>query len=221
MDAAALLRPLSPAIAAIVTLGVTATVAVYCVGYSAFAGRPETLNSSFGWALVNVAPWVAAIELLKRVRSPVQFAAVLAMTAAVSVGAGAALLGSEPSMFEAWRRVPPLIATAAAALLLRRWRIRLEDAAAPAGPIPVPATRIDWVRAAGNYVELSIGGRTILHRTTLSAAERELGDHGFVRIHRSILVRRDRIDRFRGADVVLHDGTHLKVGKRYRSALAA
>ena len=34
-------------------------------------------------------------------------------------------------------------------------------------------------------------------------------------------VRRDRIARVRRQDVVLHDGTHLPIGKRYRAALAA
>src|SRR5918993_874819 len=53
------------------------------------------------------------------------------------------------------------------------------------------------------------------------ATEQALADHGFVRIHRSTLVRRDRIARVRPEDVVLADGTHLKIGKRYRASLAA
>ena len=85
---------------------------------------------------------------------------------------------------------------------------------------PAPA-QIDWVRAAGNYVELRSHGHTIVHRSSIAAVERDLADHGFVRIHRSILVRRDRIARIRPQDVVLVDGTQLKIGKRYRSDLAA
>jgi hypothetical protein len=216
---AALARPLSPLHAGIAVAGVSAAVALYCVGYSAMSGQRETLASALGWALVNVAPWLAAIELLKRQSTPGWMLAVLAGAAIVSLVLGALLLGSDLSRFEIWRRVPALLLCAAIGLMFLQLRKR--EAAAPTGPIPVPATRIDWVRAAGNYIELKIGDRVILHRTTLSAAERELGARGFVRIHRSILVRRDHIERIRGEDVVLRDGTHLKVGKRYRSVLAA
>ena len=80
---------------------------------------------------------------------------------------------------------------------------------------------VDWVSAAGNYVELRAGHRTIVHRSSIAAVESELSPHGFVRIHRSLLVRRDRIAKVRPQDIILHDGTHLKVGKRYRTALAA
>ena len=46
-----------------------------------------------------------------------------------------------------------------------------------------------------------------------------LARHGFVRIHRSHLVRRDAIVRIRTADVILRDGTSLKIGKRFRTRL--
>jgi DNA-binding LytR/AlgR family response regulator len=75
------------------------------------------------------------------------------------------------------------------------------------------------VSAAGNYVELRGSGRTVLHRAPLSHVQAELERHGFVRIHRSILVRRERIARVRRNDVILTDGTSLKTGKRYRSTL--
>ena len=215
----ALARPLSPLHAGIAVAGASAAVALYCVGYSAMSGQRETLASALGWAVVNIAPWLAAIELLKRQPDPGRMLFVLVGAVIASLLLGTVLLGSDLSQFEAWRRVPALLLCAGIGLLFLQLRRR--EAAAATGPIPVPATRIDWVRAAGNYVELKIGDRVILHRTTLSAAERELGERGFVRIHRSILVRRDHIERIRGQDVVLRDGTHLKVGKRYRSALAA
>ena len=77
------------------------------------------------------------------------------------------------------------------------------------------------MQAAGNYVELRANGQTVVHRSSIGAAERDLGRHGFIRIHRSTLVRRDRIARVRPHDVILTDGTHLKVGKRYRATLDA
>jgi hypothetical protein len=215
---ATLARPLSPLHAGVAVAGVSAAVAIYCIGYSAMNGQRETLASALGWAVVNIAPWLVAIELIKRHAHPRAMLVILVSAAVASVALGT-LLGSELSGFELWRRVPALLLCAVIGALFLHLRRR--EAAAQTGPIPVPATRIEWVRAAGNYVELKIGERVILHRTTLNAAERELGEHGFVRIHRSILVRRDHIARIRGEDVVLRDGTHLKVGKRYRSALAA
>lgn len=107
----------------------------------------------------------------------------------------------------------------AAVALALKWSQARTDR--EAGPLPLLPRQIDWVQAAGNYIELRAGERTIVHRTSLGAAERDLAGHGFVRIHRSTLVRRDRIARVRPRDVVLTDGTHLKVGKRFRSQLSA
>jgi hypothetical protein len=125
-------------------------------------------------------------------------------------------IGGEQVKFEIWRRVPPFAAVAAIVALLRSG----VAARQPFAEIPLLPRQIDWVRAAGNYVEIRADKRTVVHRSPIGSIERELADHGFVRIHRSTLVRRDRIARVRTEDVVLHDGTHLKIGKRYRAALA-
>ena len=221
MTIAGLTRPLSPLQAALAIAAASVAVAIYCIGYAALSGRSETFAESFGWALVNVAPWLVALEALKRRRRWPEALAILAAAAAGSVLLGAVLLGSPVTLFELWRRVPALAAVALVAFAAGRVRAKNEADDVAAESLPVPMTRIDWIRAAGNYVELKTGDRTILHRTTLNAAERALAGHGFVRIHRSILVRRDRIERVRPLDVVLRDGTHLKVGKRFRSAVAA
>lgn len=57
----------------------------------------------------------------------------------------------------------------------------------------VPIEDILWVEAAGNYVELHRRSSPVLHRAPLSQMERRLAEAGFVRIHRSRLVRRDAI----------------------------
>lgn len=57
----------------------------------------------------------------------------------------------------------------------------------------VPVSDILWVEAAGNYVELHRDAAPVLHRAALSEMERRLAGLGFVRIHRSRLVRRDAI----------------------------
>ncbi len=221
MTFAELADPLPPRRAALLVLATSAAVALYCVGYAALGGRSETLAASIGWALVNIAPWLVALEVLKRQTCWRRFAMTLFAAAVASVVLGALVLGTDVSRFELWRRVPALAAVALIALALARLRAKRDADDASAAVLPLATARIDWVRAAGNYIELRSGDRTILHRTTLNAAERALADHGFVRIHRSILVRRDRIERVRTLDVVLRDGTHLKIGKRFRSALAA
>ena len=217
----ALLRdPLPPARLALLSAGVAAAVAVYCLGYTALAGRPETVAQSFGWAIVNILPWIPALELAKGAERWTGVAAALLAGLAASLALGFLLIDASGSLgFETWRRVPALAAVVVAAVALRWTNARARRAAND--PLPLLPRQIDWVRAAGNYVELRSGGRTIVHRASIGAAERDLADHGFVRIHRSILVRRDRIARIRPQDVVLVDGTQLKIGKRYRSDLAA
>lgn len=87
---------------------------------------------------------------------------------------------------------------------LDRW---FQPAAAHAPPPPAfrlevrDGTRRHWlapreierIEAAGNYVELYTGDARLLHRATLNAVETQLAEHGFVRIHRSRLVRRDAV----------------------------
>jgi hypothetical protein len=217
----ALLRdPLPPARLALLSVGIATAVAIYCLGYTALAGRPETVGQSFGWAIVNVLPWIPALEFAKRAERWTGVAIALAAALAVSLLLGFLLNSPSASLwFETWRRVPALAAVVAAALALRWTNSRSSRAAND--PLPLLPRQIDWVQAAGNYVELRASGRTIVHRSSISAAERDLAGHGFVRIHRSTLVRRDRIARVRPQDVVLVDGTQLKIGKRYRADLAA
>lgn len=141
-------------------------------------------------------------------------AAALGASLLIGLATGASDAGAA---FELLRRLPPLAAAALAIALLRS-RVGQKPACQQIKLLP---RQIDWVRAAGNYVEVRAGGRTVVQRASIGALERDLTKHGFVRIHRSLLVRRDRIARVRAEDVVLIDGTHLKVGKRYRTQLAA
>lgn len=90
----------------------------------------------------------------------------------------------------------------------------------------VPLSDVVWVEAAGNYVELHRDGAGLLHRASLSEMERRLGSAGFVRIHRSRLVRRDSVaaveSKSTGDFVVrLRDGRELAGSRRYRHPLLA
>lgn len=196
--------------------------AAYCLAYAWLAGRPEPVGEALAWASINVIPWFLAFEAAKRAATTKRRIAALAAGFAVAVGLGS-LSGdmSERAGFEAVRHLPVLLLVATLAWVTRR----LAGEAGPCGPcddiaLPLPPAEIERVEAAGNYVEIRRrGGRPLVHRASLRAVERELAIHGFVRIHRSHLVRRDAIARIRPADVILRDGTSLKTGKRFRSAL--
>jgi two-component system LytT family response regulator len=80
---------------------------------------------------------------------------------------------------------------------------------------------VDWIEAADNYVRLHCGSREYVLRETMAALERQLDPDGFVRIHRSMIVRIDRIREFHPAthgdmDVILRDGTRLTLSRTWR-----
>lgn len=83
---------------------------------------------------------------------------------------------------------------------------------------------IEWLEAAGNYVELHLAGRMLLHRVTLSRLEALLPPADFVRVHRSAMVRRDRIASWsRIGDgtyqLMLRCGAQVPVSERYVDGL--
>jgi len=73
---------------------------------------------------------------------------------------------------------------------------------------------IDWVAAAGNYVELHIGPKSHLMRKTMNTVEAKLDPQRFLRIHRSAIVNVERIKELRPRHygdhkIVLSSGTQL------------
>jgi two-component system LytT family response regulator len=84
-------------------------------------------------------------------------------------------------------------------------------------------SEIDWIEAANYYACLHVGGAMHILRRSLQALEKELDERTFVRIHRSIIVNRDRV---RGLElqssgdyeVVLHSQVRLKLSRRFRKA---
>lgn len=88
----------------------------------------------------------------------------------------------------------------------------------------LPLRDLLWAEAAGNYVTLHLADRELLHRTTLAALETTLVARGFVRIHRSRLVRRDAVRAIATGQsgdftVTLTDDTELRGSRRYRQGL--
>lgn len=86
------------------------------------------------------------------------------------------------------------------------------------------AEEVDWIEAAGNYVELHVGKDSHLLRETMSKLESRLDSQRFLRIHRRIIVNLERIRQLEGAShgeyvVVLGDGTRLSSSRGYREGL--
>lgn len=89
----------------------------------------------------------------------------------------------------------------------------------------VELDEIDWLSAAGDYVAAHLGGREVLLDGSLSVLEGKLPADQFARIHRTVIVRLDRIQEIIGSGhgdawVRLRCGTSLKLSRRYREKLA-
>ncbi|HEX6926341.1 MAG TPA: LytTR family DNA-binding domain-containing protein [Longimicrobiaceae bacterium] len=86
----------------------------------------------------------------------------------------------------------------------------------------IPVEEIDYITASGVYAELhSAGGRHLI-RAPLQALEEQLDPAEFMRIHRSVIVRLDRVQMLlRGGqgkyEVQLRDGIRLPVGRSRRT----
>jgi len=81
-----------------------------------------------------------------------------------------------------------------------------------------------WVESAGNYVELHLDGRTVLHRITLNRLEVLLAPEDFLRVHRSAIVRRSQIASLETIGdgsyrLTLRCGAAVAVSERYLHAL--
>lgn len=90
----------------------------------------------------------------------------------------------------------------------------------------VPVEQVDYVSADGAYAEIHAGGATFVVRERMQDLEARLDPAAFARIHRSTLVRLDRVESLlvgRSGDyaVRLRDGTRLAVARGRRDALAA
>jgi hypothetical protein len=88
----------------------------------------------------------------------------------------------------------------------------------------VAADDIEWLQAAGNYVNLRVRDRDYPLRSTVAVIEGKLDPARFTRIHRSYIVNLDHVASIEPLDtgdarVHLKDGTLLPCSRRYRNAL--
>lgn len=90
----------------------------------------------------------------------------------------------------------------------------------------VPTSEVDYLEAEGNYVRVHSDDETFVISDTLRELEERLDPRAFFRIHRSTIVRLDRIEALltaSGGDyaVRLDSGRRLKVARSRRDELAS
>jgi two-component system, LytTR family, response regulator len=86
----------------------------------------------------------------------------------------------------------------------------------------VMASEIDWIEAAGVYVNLHFQSKECVYRSSLSAVTRRLDPLRFVRIHRSSVVNIKAIVQLEPIshgefEVLLRDGARLILSRNYRA----
>lgn len=222
----------------------------YCLAHGLVMNDELNLPRTLGWAVASTLPWVFAWEGLKRVSgrpepglrmllSSALLIAALVVSAALEYALSAIYSVDTDSFAEIlYRLLPILVGVATVRLLLPPSRSVGRDAVSQTerlresqiervlnvqtrhGMLAVRACDVEYVKAAGNYVELITGDRTLLMRVTLHDLGEQLRAAGFVRVHRSLLVnalhvvavargpRGRRIVRMRG-------GAELPIGRQF------
>lgn len=129
-------------------------------------------------------------------------------------------------------------------LVLRRWQgeaslLDAPDEGPPLEPVERPerflvrklgreflvaANDIEWLQAAGNYVNLRVRGHDYPLRSTIAGIEGKLDPQRFARIHRSYIVNLDQVASIEPLDsgdarIHLKDTTALPCSRRYRADL--
>ncbi len=83
---------------------------------------------------------------------------------------------------------------------------------------------IDWIEAAGMYVNLHVARKEMLYRSLLNEIAARLDPRRFVRVHRSAIVNIESIHHLEPIshgefEVVLRDGSRPRVSRTYRAQL--
>jgi two-component system, LytTR family, response regulator len=92
------------------------------------------------------------------------------------------------------------------------------------GFLLLKAEEINWISSTGEYARLHARKTSFMMRTPLSELADKLDDRQFARIHRCTIVNLDRVREIQprshgDCDVVLDDGTSLRLSRSYRDNL--
>ncbi|MGN6223773.1 LytR/AlgR family response regulator transcription factor [Pseudoxanthomonas sp.] len=90
----------------------------------------------------------------------------------------------------------------------------------------VQAREVEWISADGDYATLHVGARSYMVRESLQTLAAKLDEQLFVRVHRSSIVRIDRVAELqpltnRDAVIRLLDGTPIRASRTYIGNLLA
>jgi DNA-binding LytR/AlgR family response regulator len=90
--------------------------------------------------------------------------------------------------------------------------------------VRVDLEQIDWVSAEGECVRFHSGDESFLERQPIGEVARRLAPQGFVRIHRSAVVNRARVDalertRWGSLQLRLRNGAELRVSRSFQPAV--
>lgn len=88
----------------------------------------------------------------------------------------------------------------------------------------IAARDIEWLEAAGNYVNLHLRGHVYPLRSTMAGIESRVDPARFRRVHRSYIVNLDHLVQIEplesgDAQLLLRDGARIPCSRRYRAAL--
>ena len=213
----------------------TSVLAWLCVAVMIWIAVARIRPPRLAWPLVAVL-FLAGIPLASGIHIALMIA--FRKLAYVLEGARYHFQGgiANPYLYEFRKDIPTYLQFVALAALCQWLLARVGNTSAAAPPRErylavsdgavthqVPIDDIVQLSAAGNYVEIEVGGRTLLNRATLATMESELGAR-FIRIHRSRLVNRDairRIETNQSGDftILLADGRNVKGSRRYRAGV--
>ncbi len=231
-------------------IGAVLLFASYCQVHSWFDAATVPAYLSVQWGLAMGVPSAVAIHLLShyaRELSEFAWRSPLAMLglwfgltlAGVSFGATIQFVIGRPdwqdfigSLIEHMHDLLPEVAALAAfvtcLLLLHRTISQPTQNPAsewisfPEAPaLHLRVADIRYIHSAGNYCEIHVNGRSHLVRMTMAQADQRLKQHGFARIHRTLVVNMariveiDRSPRHRAGVVHIDTGDRLPLGNVY------
>jgi hypothetical protein len=227
-------RPAKPPALVAVSVVIVVAGAVYCSGYEALTTGYDNWPASLIWAAYALLPWYLMFEWIRWREQGRSQPLPAATIAALLIAVGAASLLAEqidyrlnasdppPVLLSLLRRAPGIVITLALIAMSRNFK--LEDGAEARekrGDVLTDWHAIRWIGAADNYLEVHYPGRVAMVRMTMREAEKQLGRRGFVRIHRSAMVKRTLIAAIAEDEVRLVDGEKLPVGKAFAANLRA
>jgi len=88
----------------------------------------------------------------------------------------------------------------------------------------IPVETVDWIEAVGDYAALHVGRATHLIRQSLNSLEEQLDAADFIRVHRSAIVRVNRIRQVeslpnRDSRLILEGGVTIAASRTYSRAI--